>query len=438
MEINSARAKQTAAEKLFKVVSQHAKDVPLLIIATKKDEFEDMKAGERRRQAKKEGITISEEDIDSYAEHQLQERLCKITEEMHEIAGGRIDECVAVSQGQPPGSLKEGTVANFETEDKESISELTQKTADCFGTERVRLLYIRAQVTRVDLKIDLALAETMRVYRHILASSTTLAGVPIGSSTNKFSAAIHILRAILTCFGLPSVAPETVFAICKANLWDDLGNNMLVAIAEGLSIVSVLATVASLGTMPMIVIPMVVNIPVVVPATARMFLMLACDMIFVLTRAFTEASAKCIGQPLKQDVEKAVLDYRRWCRGVHGQVKDLIPNVNVIKAFRVGEVEVGVKKIIEEYKSKVVDGVGAPVAVFRNNTSASRNSYVRTSTPGPSSASTILVSEKGDDYGKASSFEQYTKPAKEIDVTDNDAVAELLKEKLDIVALADS
>lgn len=99
LEINSARAKQTATEKLFKVVSQHAQDVPLLIIATKKDEFEDMKAGERRRQARKERIAISEDEIDASAEQQLQERLCKIAEEMHEIAGGRIDDCVAVSKG---------------------------------------------------------------------------------------------------------------------------------------------------------------------------------------------------------------------------------------------------------------------------------------------------------------------------------------------------
>lgn len=107
-EINSARAKQTATEKVFKVVSQHAKDVPLLIIATKKDEFQDMKAGERRRQAKRERVAISEDEIDAYAEQQLQDRLCKIKEEMHEIAAGRIDDCVAVSKGN--GSIAQSTL----------------------------------------------------------------------------------------------------------------------------------------------------------------------------------------------------------------------------------------------------------------------------------------------------------------------------------------
>lgn len=273
----------------------------------------------------------------------------------------------------------------------------------------------------------------MRVYRNILASSTSLAGIPSGSFTNKFSAAIHILRVILTCFGLPSVAPDTVFAICKANLWDDLSNNILVALAEGLSILGVLGTVASLGMTPVVVIPMVVNIPLVVPTTARMFLMLACDMILILTRAFTEASAKCIGQPLKQDVEKAVLDYRQWYRGIHAQVKGLVPKMNVIKAFRTGDVEVGVRKIVEEYKAKVVDGVGAPVAAFRNAGPGFRGSTTRYSLD-----STIVSSQKSDEYSVDLVLDSQNTPRREVDVTDEVAVSKLLEKKWEVVTLADS
>lgn len=208
----------------------------------------------------------------------------------------------------------------------------------------------------------------MRVYRRILASSTMLAGVPMGSSTNKLSSAVHIIKVILTCFGLPSVTPDTVFAICKTCLWDDLGNNFLVALAEGLSVLGVLATVTTLGAAPLMVVPAMVNIPLVVPTTARMFLMLACDMILILARAFTEAFNKSIGQPQKQDVEKAVLVYRNSCRVIHAKVKSLVPKGNVIKAYKIGDVEIGLRNIVEEYKDKVVTAsdVGTPAAPFRN------------------------------------------------------------------------
>lgn len=44
MDINSARTLQTATEKLFRAVSLYAKDVPIVVVATKKDELLDVSA----------------------------------------------------------------------------------------------------------------------------------------------------------------------------------------------------------------------------------------------------------------------------------------------------------------------------------------------------------------------------------------------------------
>lgn len=41
VDINSPRTLQTATEKLFLAVSQYAKEVPIVVVATKKDEFLD-------------------------------------------------------------------------------------------------------------------------------------------------------------------------------------------------------------------------------------------------------------------------------------------------------------------------------------------------------------------------------------------------------------
>lgn len=42
IDINSPRTLQTATEKLFLAVSNYAKEVPIIVVATKKDEFLDV------------------------------------------------------------------------------------------------------------------------------------------------------------------------------------------------------------------------------------------------------------------------------------------------------------------------------------------------------------------------------------------------------------
>lgn len=56
--------------------------------------------GACRKMQKKEGKKFDVENCEEYAEQQLQERLDIIRSEMETVEGGRMDACVAVSQGQ--------------------------------------------------------------------------------------------------------------------------------------------------------------------------------------------------------------------------------------------------------------------------------------------------------------------------------------------------
>ncbi len=200
----------------------------------------------------------------------------------------------------------------------------------------------------------------MSVYRRILKAATASGGIPLGASSSRVGAVIQICRSILTCFGLPGVSAETVLQICKANLLDDLGNSVSVLLAEGVAALSMGATVLS-GGMPFFLIPMAVNFAAVVPATTRLFLMLACDLILVLTRAFQEAASKCVGQPLKRDVEMAAVAYgQQCCSEVHDRVRKLVPRLKVLKSFKTDVIAAGIAEIVQEYKKKVVQDVGAP------------------------------------------------------------------------------
>ncbi|CCT76258.1 uncharacterized protein FFUJ_14106 [Fusarium fujikuroi IMI 58289] len=333
------KPEQAAQDKLFKALSTYAQDVPIVAIATKKDQFLGAKWAEERRNLENRNEAVTLEKLDLYAAKEMQDELCQIDEDLKRI--GHFDELVTVSK-----------------DDDKSIGSLSLATAQLFTHERVRLLYIRAQATRLDLKVDLALAETMKIYRRALISSSSIGAVPGAMATNRTAAAIDVCRTIVTSFGISTITPQTIFEICKANLWDDMGNNIRTTIAEICAVVGLGATVVT-GGMPFFLLPMATNIPLVVKATARLVLMLACDVILILTRAFREAAVKSITKPERRDVENAAVAYRQHCHQVHLRVKNALSNV--FKCYQTGQVETMMTQTIEKFKCTVLEGVGAPL-----------------------------------------------------------------------------
>ncbi|KAK6853685.1 hypothetical protein PG995_010497 [Apiospora arundinis] len=353
LETNATRPTQEATKSLFQAISNYAQDIPVIVIATKMDEFLAIKQGEKRKQLKEQGERVSLESLeamDEYAESQLRGRLEKIEEEIHGLEGGRFDACVAVAR-----------------DDRDSIEELSRITSECFSHDKVRLLYIRAQVARIDLKMSLAIGETMRIYRNVLKSSISVASVPLLTTTNRFSAAVELCRVILTCFGIPSVTPGVAFDICKKHIFDDIGSDFAVFFAECIASVSMVASIGSFG-LPFFLIPMTMNVPLVVPAAERLILMLACDLILIFSRSFKEATAKCLAQPEIADLVQAASSYKNVCKEVHSHIATKMPKRNVLKFFRVAEVEEMLRNTIQDFKMKVMKDSNVPIATFRNPT----------------------------------------------------------------------
>ena len=69
------------------------------MVATKKDDFLDINFGTYRKILKKDGKRFDEEACEEYAEERLRERVRTIQAEMESVPGGRLDACLAVSQG---------------------------------------------------------------------------------------------------------------------------------------------------------------------------------------------------------------------------------------------------------------------------------------------------------------------------------------------------
>jgi hypothetical protein len=99
IELNSKRTKQTATEELFSAVAKYAADIPIIIVATKMDEFKGVQWQEGRRIY---GPVMTQEvcaQCDEYAADQVSNQLQQIEREMREVDGGRFDASVPVAQG---------------------------------------------------------------------------------------------------------------------------------------------------------------------------------------------------------------------------------------------------------------------------------------------------------------------------------------------------
>ncbi|KAH9216224.1 hypothetical protein DL95DRAFT_460511 [Leptodontidium sp. 2 PMI_412] len=358
LELNSARTKQKGTTELFKTISQYAEDVPIVVVATKKDEFLGVKLMEARKKISgvgKDPVAYWTE-LEVYAENEYVKRMELIEKELHEIEGGRFDAAVGISK-----------------DDTDTIGVLTETTSSCFNHERLRRFYISAQVTRIDMKVDLAISETIRIYKHTVRGAAAAAFFPGGATTNRITVAAVVCNAIVTCFGVPTVSSETVLAILRSVIWEDIGQNFSLLLAESISTLGLLSTIA-LGGMPVFLASGLVNAPLVIPATTRLFLMLACDTILILVKAFKASTDRCIGQPLKSDIEKAAYEYRPLSKQVHKQIKKVVPRRNMVKSFQSTRIKKEIEDILADYKNVLTQGIGHDAKILDEDTDSEMES----------------------------------------------------------------
>lgn len=137
---------------------------------------------------------------------------------------------------------------------------------------------------------------------------------------------------------------------------------MMLAIGEGISAVGIGSSALTL--VPAFLVTGAISLPLIVPATCRLFLTMACDLILVLVRSFKEATFRDSGQPTERDVTAAARNYRirGYSELVHSDVKKLIPRRSLSASYKCEKVRVGVEAIVESYKDELVGDGDVPHA----------------------------------------------------------------------------
>ena len=230
----------------------------------------------------------------------------------------------------------------------------------------MRLLYIRAQTSRIDLKIDLALCEVIRRYRRLTRAASGAGFAPMGATITRKVSIDAVTKAIINCFGLPTVSALTAVDALKSNLWGGLGSKLALAFAESVQFIGVTGSVFAAG-IPAWAVTGSINSAYIVPATCRLFLIMACDLIFVLARSFKEVTFRASGQPNEKDVGAAARNYRvrGYSQHVHREIKKIVPRHSVYASMRVETVRQGIEAIFARYKDKLMEDVDLPLKVGR-------------------------------------------------------------------------
>lgn len=236
----------------------------------------------------------------------------------------------------------------FTTDDNKSISLLTERSSAVFKDESTRLMYVKAQMTRPDLKINMAIFMAMRRYRHAVGAATTGGLFPLLPTMTRQGMKDDISRRIVACFGIRDLQAGQALKAMRDYLPESRAvRGMRTYWGEALAALSTGSIyMASPFTAP-------AAAAVLVPHMAHLFLCTAADLILILAKAFQIASYGGRLQPAIEDVEKAAVAIRDHMEPIHQAIVDLVPPRSPLAAFKYGYIQARMQGLLEENWSRL-------------------------------------------------------------------------------------
>ncbi|KAG7108324.1 hypothetical protein HYQ45_018118 [Verticillium longisporum] len=249
-----------------------------------------------------------------------------------------------------------------ELNNRESIMALMHLTLEPLNSESLRSGMVAAQVVDLDLKIALAVEETVRLLRTAVTASNLGALLVV---VNRISAPTYsrlLCNAIVRSFGLTRT---TTSGLTRE---EEVDNIMSTVVWRNLSSFMARSFFVAIGDVSLLVAAPLFEAPV----TARMVVKCACDLIIIMDRAFhtggkfvtrqqiRQASREYV-QPLAESELRGLRDRTGVKPGssrrrlVHKRVNALIPVISAlaVKIYRKRQIESlqrGIREIIEDYR----------------------------------------------------------------------------------------
>lgn len=200
-------------------------------------------------------------------------------------------------------------------------------------------MFVAAQVCNVDSKVEAAINEGMRLFKH--GTRTSAVPLPFASIAAQASVGYFICSRLTDAFGYAGINRD----ICFKAIEDSWVHNKASNIAQFASGVT---TAVFLATGPVGWITDVALTALAVPKTARALLMCIADVILIMERAFWYEP----GTITDEAIRRATIEYRTCAERVHQEVKESIKLFSFVKSFQTMQIKADLGLIIERHRHR--------------------------------------------------------------------------------------
>ncbi|KAI8625009.1 hypothetical protein F5Y19DRAFT_451960 [Xylariaceae sp. FL1651] len=348
IDVPSTRVVHEADKKIFDILDKYARAVPVIIVRTMKDRFINEHYGAARDQLEDDGYTG--EELDRRARAQAEQKFAQVKEEdIHQLE-------------QKLGLEKDfGPFVYTSKRDTDSIKELVKYTIMLVPDDSARTNFVSAQIADVELKITASIEESLRLLNYSNWSSIMGSMMVITTVFTTPTISHFLCARIIKCFGLSSAARVSdIERIARNLLWKNMGAFVtqsftqlvvLLGLGVGLTIGTVVGGIPALASLPFASIP---------PA-ARLIAKCTCDLILILSAAFTRKGRFVT----KQDFEESLAQYcakraRLGANGgassvrslAHNEIDRLIPihSVKVYEPMSITKMRTEIQRIVTRHR----------------------------------------------------------------------------------------
>ncbi|KAM0574254.1 hypothetical protein ACHAP9_001587 [Verticillium nonalfalfae] len=348
-DMDTSRPIEAAFELVLGIIAKYAPSLPVVLVGTKKDKF------------LRQETELSKEEIRALETGRAPEpqRELDIARDLQKRQSWQKRLAIDCADANDKLDIK---VTFVSRDNRESIMALMHLTLEPLNSESLRSGMVAAQVVDLDLKIALAVEETVRLLRTAVTASNLGALLVV---VNRISAPTYsrlLCNAIVRSFGLTRT---TTSGLTRE---EEVDNIMSTVVWRNLSSFMARSFFVAIGDVSLLVAAPLFEAPV----TARMVVKCACDLIIIMDRAFhtggkfvtrqqiRQASREYV-QPLAESELRGLRDRTGVKSGssrrrlVHKRVNALIPVISAlaVKIYRKRQIESlqrGIREIIEDYR----------------------------------------------------------------------------------------
>ena len=224
-----------------------------------------------------------------------------------------------------------------------------QAIVDSLNDDTVRTMFVAAQMSSVQLKIDSAIANSIRLYGHAVRTAT----VPIAFAGLMATTTVTglIVKDILKIFQLSEHNGDIALHTISNSLMGNYESNGIYVAANLLKVAAVGAVGTGIGVLPGVALGIgSYGLKLsAVPQFGRLLLMCTIDTILIVERIFWRSHIRKV---TAQDVQEACESYKSRIDEVHGEVKNALPVWAVWNAFQFKNLSLELSRIVDKYRTR--------------------------------------------------------------------------------------